>query len=78
MASAEILVLEALARASSQQVSELKIAEVQLAEWETKPGFYSILLRVITDHSLDPTVRWMAATTFKNGVDRYWRRMAPK
>lgn len=78
MASPEIVVLETLARAASQQVADLKVAESQLAEWETKPGFYSTLLRIIANHQVDHTVRFMAVLSFKNGVERYWRRMAPK
>lgn len=31
-----------------------------------------------SNHALDPSVRWMAITCIKNGVDRYWRLGAPK
>lgn len=72
------VVLEALTRACSQNVNELKVAETQLEEWETKPGFYLTLLRVVSDHSLDTAARWMAAVTLKKGVDKYWRKTAPK
>lgn len=33
---------------------------------------------VLSDHSIDVNVRWLAVMCFKNGVDRYWRRNAPR
>ena len=38
------MVLDTLRRASSQNQDILKPAEEKLQEWETEPGFYSILL----------------------------------
>ncbi|RMC04493.1 hypothetical protein DUI87_18938 [Hirundo rustica rustica] len=32
---------------------------------------------IFTNHSLDVNVRWLAVLYFKNGIDRYWRRVAP-
>jgi len=78
MGSIEMMLLETLSRATSQDVAILKSAEVQLREWEINPGFYSTLLKICSEYNIDPSVRWMAALTFKNGVDRYWRRTAPK
>lgn len=43
MESTEALVLEILHRASSQNPEILKPAEAKLREWETQPGFYSVL-----------------------------------
>lgn len=37
------LVLETLTNACSQKADVLKPAERQLQQWETQPGFYSIL-----------------------------------
>ena len=37
------LVLDTLRQACSQEANVLKPAEQQLKEWETQPGFYSIL-----------------------------------
>lgn len=71
------VVLEVLNRATSQDTSVLKPAEQQLKEWETQPGFYSILQAIFSNHSVDVNVRWLAVLYFKNGIDRYWRRNAP-
>ncbi|PIK48319.1 putative importin-11, partial [Apostichopus japonicus] len=71
------VVLEVLNRATSQDTSVLKPAEQQLKEWETQPGFYSILQAIFSNHSIDVNVRWLAVLYFKNGIDRYWRRTAP-
>ncbi|XP_050667991.1 importin-11 [Leptidea sinapis] len=71
------LVLDTLNRATSQNTDVLKPAEKKLEEWEIEPGFYSVLLNVMSNHSVDVNVRWLAVMCFKNGVDRYWRRNAP-
>ncbi|XP_051785651.1 importin-11 [Erpetoichthys calabaricus] len=75
--SANNLVLQALSHATSQDTAVLKPAEEQLKQWETQPGFYSVLLNIFTNHLLDVNVRWLAVLYFKNGIDRYWRRIAP-
>ncbi|KAF4803085.1 importin-11 isoform X2 [Turdus rufiventris] len=101
--SASTVVLQVLTQATSQDTSVLKPAEEQLKQWETQPGFYSVLLlnhvvwlrealschgpatrilmlkdmNIFTNHSLDVNVRWLAVLYFKNGIDRYWRRVAP-
>lgn len=41
--STQAIVLEVLLRASSQDADVLKPAEAKLKEWETQPGFYTIL-----------------------------------
>ena len=41
--AAKPLVLETLAHACSQTADVLKPAEQKLQQWETEPGFYSIL-----------------------------------
>ncbi|KAG7300475.1 hypothetical protein JYU34_016106 [Plutella xylostella] len=71
------LVLDTLNRATSQDPEVLKPAEKKLQEWEIEPGFYSVLLDVLSNHSIDINVRWLAVMCFKNGVDRYWRKNAP-
>ncbi|XP_059060913.1 importin-11 [Achroia grisella] len=71
------LVLDTLNRATSQDTEVLKPAEKKLQEWEIEPGFYSVLLNVLSNHTIDINVRWLAVMCFKNGVDRYWRRNAP-
>ncbi|NXK69811.1 IPO11 protein, partial [Sylvietta virens] len=75
--SASTVVLQVLTQATSQDTAVLKPAEEQLKQWETQPGFYSVLLNIFTNHSLDVNVRWLAVLYFKNGIDRYWRRVAP-
>uniref|UniRef100_S4REK0 Importin 11 n=1 Tax=Petromyzon marinus TaxID=7757 RepID=S4REK0_PETMA len=77
LASASVVVIQTLTRATNQDASVLKPAEEQLRQWEIQPGFYSVLLNIFMDHSLDVHVRWLAALYFKNGIDRYWRRLAP-
>ncbi|RVE47622.1 hypothetical protein evm_007719 [Chilo suppressalis] len=71
------LVLDTLNRATSQDTEVLKPAEKKLQEWEIEPGFYSVLLDILSNHSIDINVRWLTVMCFKNGVDRYWRRNAP-
>ncbi|KAM4709489.1 importin-11 [Discoglossus pictus] len=75
--SASSVVLQVLTQASSQDSSVLKPAEEQLKQWETQPGFYTVLLNIFTNHSLNINVRWLAVLYFKNGIDRYWRKVAP-
>uniref|UniRef100_A0A8C6PNF4 Importin-11 n=1 Tax=Nothobranchius furzeri TaxID=105023 RepID=A0A8C6PNF4_NOTFU len=77
MDSASSVVLQTLTQATSQDTAVLKPAEEQLRQWETQPGFYSVLLNIFNNHVLDVNVRWLAVLYFKNGIDRYWRRVAP-
>lgn len=42
--SASTIVLQVLTQATSQDTAVLKPAEEQLKQWETQPGFYSVLL----------------------------------
>lgn len=37
-----------------------------------------LIKSVISERELDASVRWMAITFIKNGVERYWRPGAPK
>ncbi|GFN82406.1 importin-11 [Plakobranchus ocellatus] len=76
-ASARPVVLETLSQACSQNADILKPAEQKLQQWETEPGFYSILTDIFCNHELDANVRWLAALYCKNGVERYWRKSAP-
>ncbi|GIX70549.1 importin-11 [Caerostris darwini] len=70
-------VLDALTKASSQNAELLKIAERQLKSWEHERGFYSILLDIACDNSVDLNIRWLSALCMKNGIDRFWRKSAP-
>ncbi|CAG5125621.1 unnamed protein product, partial [Candidula unifasciata] len=75
--TARPVVLEALAQACSQNADILKPAEQKLQQWETEPGFYSILTDIFCNHTIDANVRWLAALYCKNGIERYWRKTAP-
>ncbi|XP_066994048.1 importin-11 [Anabrus simplex] len=77
ISTAQSIVLETLQQATNQNAEILKPAELKLKEWETEPGFYSILMNIFSNHSIDVNVRWLAVLYFKNGVDRYWRKTAP-
>lgn len=70
------IVLETLRKATSQNAEQLKPAEQQLKCWETEKGFYSALMSVFSDHSLEVNVRWLAVLYIKNGIERYWRKTA--
>ena len=71
------LVISCLGEAASQNPVSIKQAEERLKQWEIEPGFYTILMNIVTDMSLDVNIRWQAVLYFKNGVDRYWRKNAP-
>lgn len=43
LTSTQAVVLEVLQRAASQNADVLKPAEANLREWETQPGFYTVL-----------------------------------
>ncbi|XP_065567259.1 importin-11-like [Artemia franciscana] len=70
-------VLKVLEAGVSQNPVFLKQAETTLKEWEVMPGFYSHIFEVISNRNLDVSVRWLAAVTLKNGIERYWRKSAP-
>lgn len=36
------------------------------------------MFQIFSEYSLEVNVRWLAVLYFKNGVDRYWRKTAPK
>uniref|UniRef100_A0A1B6L138 Importin-11 n=1 Tax=Graphocephala atropunctata TaxID=36148 RepID=A0A1B6L138_9HEMI len=75
--TAQAVVFETLQRATSQNSEVLKPAEQKLKEWETEPGFYTILFNIFSTHTVDVNVRWLAVLYIKNGIDRYWRKNAP-
>ncbi|CAG8490758.1 5104_t:CDS:10 [Diversispora eburnea] len=76
MASARNQLLITLSEAASQQLERIKVAEAQLKQWEIAPEFYSTLLDIIFDRSIDGNIRFLGAIFFKNGVDCYWRKSA--
>ncbi|KAL8039104.1 hypothetical protein ABFX02_10G013200 [Erythranthe guttata] len=64
-----------LANSLSSDLNVRKPAEDALAEYESRPGFCSSLMEVITakDLALQTDVRLMASVYFKNSISRYWR-----
>ncbi|KAL4228026.1 Importin-11 [Mactra antiquata] len=71
------IILDTLTKACSQDPAILTPAEGQLLQWQTQPGFYSVLSSIFCNHEIDVNVRWLAVMYIKNGVDKYWRRTAP-
>ncbi|KAG0644506.1 armadillo-type protein [Tuber brumale] len=67
---------EALQAASSQSQELVKHASAQLKDWETRPGYWSLLQDAFFDRSLPVEIRWLAIITLKQGVDKYWRKTA--
>ncbi|KAL6508046.1 hypothetical protein OROGR_024241 [Orobanche gracilis] len=65
-----------LANSLSVDVNVRKPAEDSLAELESRGGFCSCLMEVITAKDLvgQTDVRLMASVYFKNSVNRYWRK----
>lgn len=65
-----------LTDALSQDENLRNPAEAALSEYESRPGFCSCLLEIISAKDLEnqSNVRWMASVYFKNIVNRYWRQ----
>ncbi|CAG8720427.1 13523_t:CDS:2, partial [Funneliformis mosseae] len=76
MSSPREQLLQTLAEAASQQPERIKVAEAQLKQWEVAPEFYSTLLDIINDKTIDVNVRFFGVIFFKNGIDKYWRKTA--
>lgn len=52
-------------------------AEAYLTHAEINlPGYYSMLLHIYTNPGYNRLVQSLASITFKNGVDKYWRKSA--
>ncbi|XP_023294362.2 importin-11 [Lucilia cuprina] len=82
--SPELMVCQALCAATDSNHEVVRKAELQLAEWEGQPGFFTTLTRIclavvggmdpsIAPH-LDVNVRWMAVVYLKNGINKFWRK----
>lgn len=78
VSSPQYMVYEALQCVCSQDTALLKSAESKLTEWEVQPGFYTTIVRLMFHPEVNSNVRWMATVYFKNGINKYWRRNAPK
>jgi hypothetical protein len=73
--TAELVLL--LEHAASQNPTDIKMAEEKLKGLETQKGFYHALTLIVATHNLSTPIRWQAVIYVKNGIDRYWRKMAP-
>lgn len=64
-----------LTNSLSGEESVRKPAEAALSQSESRPGFCSCLMEVITakDLAVQVDVRMMATVYFKNSINRYWR-----
>ncbi|KAK6120243.1 hypothetical protein DH2020_045934 [Rehmannia glutinosa] len=64
-----------LANSLSGDINVRKPAEDSLAQFESRPGFCSCLMEVITAKDLvsHTDVRLMASVYLKNSINRYWR-----
>ncbi|KAF3786559.1 Importin-11 [Nymphaea thermarum] len=68
-------VFSLLSNALSADPNVRKPAEATLSEFESRPGFCSSLLEIITSETLaaHTEVRLLATVYLKNSVNRYWR-----
>ncbi|XP_065059985.1 importin-11-like [Rhopilema esculentum] len=73
MAALDML-LKILDQAVSQDPQVVKFAEGKLKEWEDKPEFYKTLLDICFNQALPSHIRWIGILSFKNGIEKYWRR----
>ncbi len=63
---------------SSQDPRGLAEAEQELRSLEIQPGFHSALVAFASNRSLDTGARMQSILYLKNGIDKYWRKNAPK
>eukprot|EP00252_Welwitschia_mirabilis_P000625 TRINITY_DN10617_c0_g1_i3.p1 TRINITY_DN10617_c0_g1~~TRINITY_DN10617_c0_g1_i3.p1 ORF type:complete len:176 (-),score=17.81 TRINITY_DN10617_c0_g1_i3:7-534(-) len=65
-----------LINAMSAEESVRKPAEAALLTYESRPGFCSCLVEIISTKDLDNqnNARWLASVYFKNSINRYWRQ----
>lgn len=66
-----------LSMAQAEDVSVLKQAEEQMEVWDSEPAFWEALVIIASAREADatypPSVRQLAMTRFKNGINKYWR-----
>lgn len=70
----ELELFETLKLACNQDPGLMKIAEHKLGCWEKEPNYYTTLLGFFSNYQLDESIRLMAMISFKNGIDKYWRK----
>jgi hypothetical protein len=72
-------VLQALSYALSPDPQQRTHSLSLLQQWALLPGYYSLLVGIFTAREgVQREIRLQAALQFKNGVDKYWRKGAPK
>jgi hypothetical protein len=76
--SIDSILLTTLQNAISQDVAFVKQAESNLQLFQKEKGFFSKILTFYQNQQLDSAVRYIALITFKNGIDRYWRKTQTK
>ncbi|KAJ2756524.1 hypothetical protein GGI19_000798 [Coemansia pectinata] len=69
-------IIEVLENATSQDPACMARADDNLRIWETRPQFHAILFSIFADRTLSMPARLMAIITFKNGIDKYWKKTA--
>ena len=74
----EGILYHVLRSASSSDPNQIQTGTKQLQEWEKTRGFYQLLQAVFLDRTLPLEVRYLAIIQLKNGIDKYWRKTAPK
>ncbi|KAI9669273.1 MAG: hypothetical protein M1829_005151 [Trizodia sp. TS-e1964] len=65
-----------LASAVSHNPQQVQTGTQQLSQWETQPGFFSLLQTSFNDKTLPNEVRYLAIIHLKNGIDKFWRKTA--
>lgn len=74
--SARDSLLTVLAEAASQDPARMQSAVTQLQQWEATPQFNATLQDIFYDKAIDTNIRWQAIIYLKNGIDKYWRKLA--
>lgn len=70
-------VVQALSAASQQHnIQLMKDAAVRLEAMAKLHDFHAFIYNTFLDNSLPFEIRYLAIITFKNGVDRFWRKTA--
>jgi hypothetical protein len=72
----EGILLHVLRSASSTDPTQIQTGAKQLQEWQKAPRYYPLLQTVFIDKSLPFEIRYLAIIQLKNGIDRYWRKVA--
>ncbi|KAJ2490208.1 hypothetical protein IWW37_003317 [Coemansia sp. RSA 2050] len=69
-------VIEVLENATSQDPACVARADDSLRAWGARPQFHAALFGIFSDRTLSMPARLMAIITFKNGIDKHWKKTA--